>query len=229
PVVARHERSTGGQAERGGIVAGTTERSEADIGADAGRARQLREQRQQQRTRAGPEIDDARRTRSPTFAIERRQRRFDHGLGLRPGQQGFGIDLERQPPKFLAAENTRDRLALKPPRRKRSDGAGLRRGEHAARLGSERRVVEPKRMADDHARIELGRVETMLAKLARQPPTRGVDRAAREWVMSRPAGGPREPRHDGAPSAASSSAWCSVTSASMISPSASPSITCGSL
>ena len=39
----------------------------------------------------------------------------------------------------------------------------------------------------------------------------------------------RRRRHCAAPSAASSSAWCSVTSASMISPSASPSITCGSL
>ena len=53
--------------------------------------------------------------------------------------------------------------------------------------------------------------------------------AADEWVMLRPGGRPCGPRHDGAPSAASNSAWCSVTSASMISPSASPSITCGSL
>src|SRR6266566_44295 len=159
----------------------------------------------------------------PIFAIERRQCRFDHGLGLRPGQQGFGIDLERQPPKFLAAENARDRLAREPPRRKRRNGAGLLGGEPAARLGGKRRVVEPKRVADDDARIELGRVETTAAKLARQPPPRGVDRAANEWVMLRPGERPRGPRHDGAPSAASNSAWCSVTSASMISPSASPS------
>src|SRR5262249_5938869 len=161
------------------------------------------------------------------FAIERRQRRLDHGLGLRPGQQRFGVDLERQPPKFLAADNARDRLALKPPRRKRGNGAGLLSGEHAARLGRECRVVEPKGMADDDARIELGRVETALTKFERQPPPRGANRVPCEWVM--PRAGERPPRHDGAPSAASNSAWCSVTSASMISPSASPSITCGSL
>src|SRR5262249_39535284 len=152
-----------------------------------------------------------------------------HGLGLRPGQQRFGVDLERQPPKFLAAENARDRLALKPPRRKRGNGASLLGPEHAARLGPERGVVQPKGQAGQEGRIEPGPIEAPLAKLVRQAPPRGVDRAAREWVTLRPHGHPRGPRHDGAPSAASNSAWCSVTSASMISPSASPSITCGSL
>src|SRR5262249_21050383 len=128
------------------------------------------------------------------FAVsqnKRRPRGLDHGLGLRPGQQRFGIDLERQPPKFLAAEDARDWLALKPPRRKRRNGAGLLGGEPAARLGGERRVVEAKRVADDDARIELGRVETALAKLARQPPSRGVDRVTDEWVMLRPGERPR--------------------------------------
>src|SRR5262249_55206594 len=175
----------------------------------------------------GAETDDAQGARFSMFAIERRQRRLDHGLGLRPGQQRFGVDLERQPPKFLAAENARDRLTVKSPRRKRGNGADLLGGEHAARLGRERGVVEPKGMADDDARIELGRIEAPPAKLARQPPPRGVDRAAREWVTLRPSGRPRGPRHDGAPSAASNSAWCSVTRASVISPRASPSLTCG--
>src|SRR5262245_36008458 len=124
------------------------------------------------------------------FAIERRQRRPDHSLGLRPGQQRFGGDPERQPPKFLAAENARDRLAVKSPRRKCGNGASLLGGEHAARLGRERGVVEPKGMADDDARIELGRIETTPAKLVRQAPPRGVDRAAREWVKLRARGLP---------------------------------------
>ena len=57
-------------------------------------------------------------------------------------------------------------------------------------------VVEAKRMADDDARIKLGRVETAATKLERQLSSRRADRAADE----------RPPRHNGAPSAASNSA-----------------------
>src|SRR5262249_41674146 len=111
-------------------------------------------------------------------------------------QQRFGIDLERQAPEFLAAEKARDRLAREPPRRKRRNGAGFIGREHAARLGRERRVVEPKRMADESARSRRGAVTTAATKPERQPPSRRADRAA----------GKRPPRHDGAPSAASNSA-----------------------
>ena len=65
-------------------------------------------------------------------------------------------------------------------------------------------MVEPKRMADDDARIKLGRVETAATKLERKPPPRGANRVACEWVM--PRAGERPPRHDDAPSAASNSA-----------------------
>ena len=65
-------------------------------------------------------------------------------------------------------------------------------------------MVEPERMADDDARIKLGRVETASTKLERQPPPRGANRVACEWLMLR--AGKRPPRHDGAPSAASNSA-----------------------
>jgi hypothetical protein len=88
-------------------------------------------------------------------------------------------------------------------------------------------VIEAEHVADDDARVEFGRVETMLAKPARELPPGGADRVARECVGSR-AGQCPGTCHD-VPSAASNSAWCSVTNASMISPSASPSITCGSL
>src|SRR5262249_61962976 len=109
-VVAGHKRRPAGEAEGGGVVAGTAQRGEADIGAAAERVREFREQRQKQRTRASPEVGDAQRTPSAIVAIDCRERRLDHGLGLRPGQEGFGIDLERQAPKFLAAEKARDRL-----------------------------------------------------------------------------------------------------------------------
>ena len=34
--------------------------------------------------------------------------------------------------------------------------------EHATGLGRERGMVEPERVADEHARIELGRIETVV-------------------------------------------------------------------
>src|SRR5262249_58510499 len=80
--------------------------------------------------------------------------------------------------------------------------------EDAGRLRRERRVVELKGMADDDARLELGGIEAPLAKLARQAPPRGVDRAAREWVTLRPSGRPRGPPPSRAPSAARHSPLC---------------------
>ena len=55
---------------------------------------------------------------SPSRAAKRR---LDHGLGFRPRHEGVGIELEGQPPKFLAAEDARDRLVREPARRQRSD------------------------------------------------------------------------------------------------------------
>src|SRR6266511_929682 len=130
--------------------------------------------------------------------------------------------------QWSAASAASTTVAVKPPRRKFGDDGCLLGGEHAARLGGKRRVIEAEHVADDDARIELGRLEVLLAKRARQLPPRGGDRVARGCVGCRVGEWQAGTCHD-VPSAASNSAWCSVTKASMISPSASPSITCGSL
>ena len=83
-------------------------------------------------------------------------------------------------------------------------------------------MVEPQRVADQQARVEVGAVDPAGAKPCGQvAPHRGDAQAAR---CGERAGHARTPS-----ASASSEAWCSVTSASMISSSASPSITWGSL
>src|SRR5262249_59508306 len=107
------------------------------------------------------------------------------------GELRLDLGLRRQVANQLGAVKERDRRASEPSRRMRRNGAGFIGREHPARLGSERGVFEPKRMADDDARIKLGRVETAAPKLDGQLSSRRADRAARE----------RPPRPDGAPSA----------------------------
>src|SRR5262249_56138943 len=81
-----------------------------NIRADAVRLGQLGKQRQQQRAGAGAEIGDAQVLRLAPLIAERGQRRLDHGFALRARQQRFAVDLEPQAPKFLAADDARDRL-----------------------------------------------------------------------------------------------------------------------
>ena len=161
------------------------QRRDADVGADAAGARQLAQQRQQQRARAGPEIDDAQRARFASIAIEGGERRLHHGLGFRPGQEDLGIDFERQFPKFFFAADARDRFARQPPRRKLGDGGGLLGCEHAVRLRGEPGVIESQRVADEDARVERGCLEPVRAKTARERPPRGIDRGARKHVGRR--------------------------------------------
>ena len=83
-------------------------------------------------------------------------------------------------------------------------------------------MVEPQRMADEEARVEVGAVDPAGEKPCCQaPPHRGDPHVSRcgegtDHVRTPSASAKRE-------------AWCSVTNASMISSSASPSITWGSL
>src|SRR5262249_48390342 len=96
-----------------------------------------------------------------------------------------------------------------PPRRKLGDGACLIGGEHAARLGGERRVIESERVADDDACVERGCLESAPAEAARQLSPRSIDRGAREHMglslSERESERQSAPRH-AAPSAASNSA-----------------------
>src|SRR5260370_10546737 len=96
-------------------------------------------------------------------------------------------------------------------------------------MGGERSMIEANHVTVNDGGMELGRLEIALAKLARQLSPGGIDRDTSIYVSVRPAERQNGVHHEGAASAASNSAWCSVTSASMISPRASPSSTCGSL
>src|SRR5262249_31381059 len=55
-------------------------------------------------------------------------------------------------------------------------------GEHAGRMGRERRTIEAQRVTEDDAGIEPGHIKTTLAKLARQLALGGVDRATGVYV-----------------------------------------------
>ena len=79
-------------------------------------------------------------------------------------------------------------------------------------------MIEPECVTEQNARVEVWRVETSIAKSLGERPARLGD-----------GNRGRETADHAESSAASSAAWLSVTSASTISPSASPSITCGSL
>ena len=201
---------------------------EAGIGADPGRVGQLGEQRQKERARAGAEIGDPPDTRARAVRIDGGERRLDHRFGFRPRHQRRGIDAQRQAPEFLAADDARDRLARKPPRRERGDRRSLRGVKRAGAGRGERGMIEPKRVSDEDAGVELGRIEAGNAKFLRQCAPRFGDGAGTGALRAREGVGCAR-RHPPPSSAASSAAWCSAESASMISPSASPSRICGSL
>ncbi len=143
--------------ERDRIVAGAAERIAAQVGADAASHGQLGEQRQQERARAGAEIGDLEGGVARLRAIERLERGFDHGLGLRSRHQGRGIELEIQPPEFLDPDDARHRLACEAARRQRGDRIGLAGIERARGLGGEARMVEAERVRHQEPRIQLGR------------------------------------------------------------------------
>ena len=119
-VVAGDERSARAEPERCGIVPRAVERGEAEIGADAGA---LREARAAAPAAARPSRCRDRRcaARASRLRAKRGERGLDHGLGLRPRHQRFGVEPQRQAPEFLAADDARDRLAREPARGQRGN------------------------------------------------------------------------------------------------------------
>ena len=112
------------------------------------------------------------RVRGP-IAVDRGKRRLDHGFGLRPRHQRGFVEPQRQAPEFLDAEDARDRLAAEPPRGKRSQLRALVLAEAARSLSIvERGVVEAERVADEQARVELGRIQARPGE--RRRPARGA-------------------------------------------------------
>ena len=170
------------------------------------------------------------RARDPVASIGR-ERRLDHGFGFRPRHQRRGVERSGRPQNSLHADDAGHRLAREPARRERRDRVCLFGGEHPLGRRHEPGMIQPERMADQYARIEFGRVEAGDARNAWQ--ARGAFVRPMRRDPSRNRDGRRcavgDCHHAAGSSAASSAAWCSATSASMISPSASPSMICGSL
>ena len=118
------------------------------------------------------------------------------------GTSVAGVSRSGRPQNSLTPSDARDRLAAEPARRERRRSRAPRSAlKHASGVGGERRVIEAERMADQDARIEIGRVEAGAAETSSERAPRGVPRRSSS-------------RHASA-SAASSSAWCSATSASI--------------
>ena len=110
--VASMKADSRGDAEPLGVVARDIERRLRNVGRDAARLRQLRQKRDR-RSRRSPvprsQIVSSRQSRSRAS----RKHRLDQRLGLRPRHQRRRVQLERQAPEFLLAENARDRLAVR--------------------------------------------------------------------------------------------------------------------
>ena len=143
----------------------------------------------------------------PRSESEGSESRLDHGLALGPGQEGFRIELEPQPPKFFVPDDARDRFASEPPRHQCSHGGGFRGRERASRLSRKRSMIEPERVSDEQACIEIRAIEAMIAELARRTPAYRFHGHARMQRASGCAGSDLVGcRHPEKPSAASSSA-----------------------
>ena len=216
-------------AETAGIVARHHERLGTRVGADAEGVRQFGQERQNERAAAGAEVGDAQRSRARAVHVDRCERSLDDGFRFRSRHQRRGIDAQWQAPEFLVPDNARDRLAGEATVRQSGDGVFLIRAKPARGSRGERRMIEAKRVADQDTGVEFGRVEARGAKFCRQrTPRRGNSARIRAVGFCKTSGG-IDDWHQFTSSAASSAAWFSATSASMISPSASPSRICGSL
>ena len=78
-------------------------------------------------------------------------------------------------------------------------------------------VIEAEGRADQQARIEVGRIDVVGLEVRGERAAGGLDAQSGEG------------RAHALPCSANCAAWCSVVSASISSPSASPAITCGNL
>jgi len=156
-------------------------------------------------------------------------------VSTRVSVSGRGTNVEAsiwnfQAPELLLAEDARDGFAREAAARQRGDGALLLAIEHALRRGRERRMIEAERVSDKNAGIELGRFDLLRAEGRRPAAPRAVGPVSTAPLgegagadAATPSGFITPPRRRAAPPGVRR------PSASMISPSASPSITCGNL
>ena len=105
---------------------------------------------------AGAEIGDAQRTIEASTGAQQFQRQFDHRLGIRPRHQRRGRELQRQPPKFLLAENAGDGFACDAAAGEFVEASRFVRGELALRGRYQAGQVEAEGVARQNARVEFG-------------------------------------------------------------------------
>ena len=119
--------------------------------------------------------------------IDQRERQLDHSFGFGARHQHGGRHDEGQAPELLLADDARDRLAA--PGGAPPTASIVRRGlrpRALASLLSPARMIEPERVADQDARIELRRLEPGCAKLfsERAPRLRDGRAAQRDHASS---------------------------------------------
>src|SRR5262249_61081225 len=108
----------------------------------------------------GEETGDGQLAPTQPLGTHERERRPPPGLALRPRDQRGRTEPDRQTPELLPPDDARDRLAGEATAGERVDLRRLVAGQRPFGRGGECRVIEGKRMADEHAGVELGRIET---------------------------------------------------------------------
>ena len=204
------------------------ERRRIAVGADRDGVRQFGEQRKQDRAGAGAEIGDAQRAR----ARRRRGRCAASAASTTVSVSGRGTSTAGETASGRPQNSLTPMMrATGSPASRRATSASMpaisARSERPLAGAHQAGMIEPERMADQEAGVEIGRVDA--APRSRRATSRRMSRCDAPRSAGRAASRTRGSVWRAPSCAASSEAWCSVTSASMISSSASPSITWGSL
>ncbi len=159
------------------------------------RGRQFAQKREQDRARAGAEIEEAQRRAA---VRQRGKDRTDQRLRVLPRVEDRRIDREMQAPELAVPEDARDRLAGEPAggvSGKRISAGAYGPGGRA----DQRDVVEAAGGADEDARVEVGSVATLRAEQGGEPAPRRLDRKVRRELKGQAA--PRSGRRMFAPPA----------------------------
>ena len=151
---------------RGGL--GTVDRNRLRFG-------QLAEQGRRQTARTGAQIQDPPGLATASaIGIDEIQHGLDQGLGIGPGGQNIGGDVEIDGPEAAGAEDLRQRLTRKPPGKH-----GLRRGTRIGRnrlvaAGQQAGRIQPRHPLHDHPRFKPRIRAGDVGQPGRQHPTQGV-------------------------------------------------------
>ena len=139
-------------------------RRQALVDADAGRTRQLGQQRDEDAAAPGAEVEEPQRR----LAAGERERSLDQRLGIRAGVERARIDAERAPIELADADDARHRLAGEPPRHVSPEPRRGVRRERIVDPGDIGFVGQACRVAEQEPRIELRRRDPCLAQQPRR-------------------------------------------------------------